>query len=192
MSKNVKIALAVLGGLLVLCVCAVVVGGMYMSRVVNTAVKSDPAAAQATARSIADFTLPARYTSGTSSAFAMDLLGFKVAGFTARSGEAIMLISVPKQNSAAQNEQIMKQLRSQTLGKMSDQFNFETTDRKPVTVRGQAAEMIISEGSTQAGNAVRQAMISFMGKNGPAILTIVGPADGWDDAEVAGFVASVR
>lgn len=189
MSRTLKIVLGVIGGLLVLCLCALVVGGVFLGKTIASAVKSDPVAARAEAASIADFSMPAGYGS---KGFSFSLSSYKIAAFTSEQGGMLMLMSLPAGTSQAENEQMVQQIGSSLGSSVGQGSAFTETGRREITVRGQPAEVVLSEGTSKNGERTREEFVTFVGKNGPAVLVLIAPVSQWDGAEVDRLVASIH
>ena len=82
-------------------------------------------------------------------------------------------------------------MRAGVLRSMSQKPNMQTIDRQPVTVRGQPTEMVITEHPSQ-GYPLRTAVVVFEGISGPAMVTISGSVEEWNQDEIGSFGASMR
>jgi hypothetical protein len=195
MSRNTKIILAIVGGLLVLCLCAGVaafgISAWTASKVVNFAeqnIVSKPEEINASAADIADFDLPQGFTPD----YGMSLMGIAMVGYTANN-QHIMLMQFPAgmDLSAEEMEKQLKQaMQNQQYGNFSGALN--VIEQKPVTIRGKETTLTIAEGKEGSGEGFRQASAPFQGKSGTAFLVIAGDIDGWDQAMVEKFIASIR
>jgi hypothetical protein len=186
--KTIIIILAVVG---VLCLCAVIVGIIAIGQVgnlISRTVSLDPTKASETARSITDYTLPKGYKES----FSMSLMGMAMAGFSSQDESTyIWLFQAPASANLNQDqmEQQMKQLGSQQTGQS---YNLQKIGTQPATIRGQSTELSIYEGTSNKGTDVREVIGVFEGKNGPAILMVVGPKNSWDEAAINSFISSMR
>ena len=61
-----------------------------------------------------------------------------------------------------------------------------------MTLRGEEVEVTTYEGTDESGVVIRQLITSFPGKDGTAMLMIMGPAEGWDQAAIDDFIKSIR
>ena len=77
-------------------------------------------------------------------------------------------------------------------GAYDPQTRMSIIETGPVTVRGQDATLVISEGVTSEGESYRQEAAAFQGQGGPALVVISGPVESWDQALVDAFLASIR
>jgi hypothetical protein len=62
-----------------------------------------------------------------------------------------------------------------------------------MTIRGEQVEVVIYEGRSEGSDFVmRQLVTAFPGKDGTAMLMIMGPADGWDQDMIDEFIESIH
>lgn len=186
--KTLIIILAVVGGL---CLCAVVAGVVLFAqagRMVNQAVSSDPAKAAEAARAITDYELPPGY----SDSFSLDLFGVKMVGFTGKDADSfIMLFQFPP-NAGLSQDQMEQQMRQMYQNQTGQNLNMEKVGTQKVTIRGQATELSIFEGTGENGVRIRQLLGVFEGKGGMAFLMVTGRVNTWDQAAVDSFIRSMR
>jgi hypothetical protein len=62
---------------------------------------------------------------------------------------------------------------------------------KKMTIRGEETDVVIYEGTDQNGNSMRQLITSFPGKDGAAMLMIMGDAENWDQQMADDFIESI-
>jgi hypothetical protein len=191
MSRNAKIAVAIVGGIVLLCICmltgAFLIGGTVM-RQVGQSISVDADDLQARSAEIVDFSgLPQDFKPE----FGMSLMGITSVGYSADSSATfIMLMQFSPElemNSAAM-EQAITQAFSQQTGATGQ--TMELVEEIPVTIRGQATTLRIFEGES-SGENLRQATAAFEGKGGPAILMIGAPVVQWDQALVDQIIAAM-
>jgi hypothetical protein len=60
------------------------------------------------------------------------------------------------------------------------------------TIRGEETQVAIYEGTDTNGIVLRQVITSFPGKDGTAMLMIMGPAELWDQDMIDAFIESIR
>ncbi len=191
MSKNTKITLGVVAGLLVLCLGACLVGAVGLalfSRNVASGVKSNPASAGTTASEIADFTPPAGFTPDTS----LDMMGMKMVTYNGPGKDSvIILIQMPVKGNLSQST--MEQMQSAMEGRLGRRLgDVKTIEQRELTVRGQPANLILQEGTNSDGETYRQLLVAFQGKKGLAMLSVIGPAAAWDQAAYDQMIESIR
>lgn len=196
MSKNTKIILGIVAGLVVLCGIACVVLalsfgliGRQVAKQVSSGVSEDPQKVQAAAQQIADFDLPAGFTPQTS----LDLLGFKMVAYTA-SSEKNYLILMQMPTTMEINETTIQQFEQQMEKQSGRQINnLHTVDSRQLTIRGKPAQEITQEGSDDSGATIRQMMVIFEGKGGnTAMLVAGGPADQFKQSDFDTMVQSIK
>lgn len=196
MSRNTKIILGVIVGLVLLCACVSVVS-IYIfvnsaGEIIEQAVSfsEDPAEIAQTAREIVDYDLPPGYTEQ----MGMNLMGFKIVGFgpEGRTNQMIMLMEFPKFTNLSQEEmeQQMQQSLQQQTGRRS--MDLEVVGTTTATIRDQTVEFTIREGTDEQGNRMRQVSGVFEGKNGLVLLMAMGNAQTWDQQAIDDFIGSLR
>jgi hypothetical protein len=65
-------------------------------------------------------------------------------------------------------------------------------ENRPVIVRGQDVNLVISDGVNHEGKSYRQAAVAFQGKGGPALLILSESLDLWSDETVDAVLASLQ
>ncbi len=196
MSRNMKIVLAVVGGLLLLGCLAALAMGALGARFFGQAM--DPAKAREIALEVTDYELPSGYR---------EMMGFSIMGakmaliapegmVTATGGGMpdnllIMLMQAPAAAADAAD------MREQMLQNMGSRFGMGGSDMKQVgtqaaVIRGQSVTLDVSEGATGDGTEVRMLSGVFEGKGGPSLVAIVAPIAAWDQTAVDAFLASMR
>jgi hypothetical protein len=192
MSRNTKIALAVVGGLVGVCCLGLVIvvfaAPALLTSVFGGAVSSSPEEAAATAHEIVDYELPPGYQEEA----AMDILTTKFAVITNDSNDmTLMLMQLP---STMTNEEDLRRQIQQSWSQQSGQSgaNMELVEEQPITVRDQSTTLTIMEGTDTNGNTVRQAITSFAGENGTVVFMAAGNTGSWDQDAVDQFIESIR
>jgi hypothetical protein len=61
-----------------------------------------------------------------------------------------------------------------------------------MTIRGEEVEVVTYEGADESGNTMRQVITTFPGKNGTAMLMIMGDPQNWDKEEIDTFIESIH
>ncbi len=178
----------IVGGALVLilgCALTFAIGrGIWQS--VSKHIIQTPAQVEAVAQSIADFDLPAGYSTD----YAVEFLGFSLAAYKPGDGHShIMLLQAPSGLHIDQSE-LEQQLG--TGQQHDDQLRLTVVSQEHRTVRGQEASLVISEGISSDGTPIRQYNMVFEGKQGTSLLAITEPLARWDPAIVETFIASIH
>jgi hypothetical protein len=192
MSRNTKIALAVVGGLIGVCCLGLLVvflvAPAVLTSVFGDVVSSSPEEAAATGREIAEYTLPAGYQEET----AMNLLNIKMVMISNESNDmGLVLMQFP--SSYGSEEQMREQIQ-QSWGQQTGQSgtNVELIEERPITIRDQSTTLDIYEGTDNNGNTVRQEFTSFTGTNGIVMFMAVGDPNSFDQESVDQFLESIR
>jgi hypothetical protein len=196
MSRNTKIILAVVAGLLVLCcacsVLALVVGPVLFFRAGNSNFVSSEDAPAAAAQ-IADFTLPAGfYPSGGMHTFGMSLVAYEHSDGQSH----LFLFQMPswvQGNAEAMRRQMEQQMQRSATTYGNDRLsNLRAVETVQVTVRGEPATFTMMEGTNSDGTPFRMMSGMFQGRNGLVFLTIARPAGSWNQGEIDAFLASIQ
>jgi hypothetical protein len=192
MNNTLKVILGVLVGAVLTCVVLGVLGLTLLNvttRSVLRDVQAQPGEAAAIAQEIADFTLPDGYTSAVATQFAH----FEVVGYDGPDGHShIYLLQMPPAWSVDEAE-LVRQLQSATESEGNDYGpDMQVIDQLPVTIRGQATTLIVSEGTNGAGELIRSANAAFQGKDGQALVSFSGTTAAWDTAMIDAFIASMK
>jgi hypothetical protein len=195
MNQTTKIILALTVGLTACCCAALafvsIAGPLLVGSALGRSFTEDQAQAAAVGAKIADYTLP----SGYNEAFAMDVFGTRMVGiapasFNMNDGNPTMLIVMMQFSSVWADEEMMRQQIMETTGQGGAQLTVIETEIR--TVRGQEVEFTISEGHTAEGIPSRQMTGLFEGKGGPAMLTIIGIPEMWNQETADAFIDSLR
>lgn len=184
-----------LGAAALFCLCAVVVAGylfVQMGRQLQQGVKTDPEGASEAAHAIADYELPPGYQERMSMNFlvySFVMIGPESLGTT--TGPLIMLAQFdPMGTSQEQMEQQIRQSFEQQAGRRG--MNMELLKVEKMTIRGEEVELTTYEGTDESGDVIRQLITTFPGKDGTAMLMVIGPAEGWDQDVIDDFVRSIH
>ncbi len=190
MSRETKIILAVVIGLVVICAC--IGGGVVLmlargGQILSNATSTQPQDVSAVAGKIADYTLPAGYKE----AMSMSLLGVSMAGFSSDDDQTfIFLFQVPK--GTISPDQFRQQVEQMAQNQLGSDYTLQPAGTQQATIRGQSVELQMYIGTRSSGESIRQMMGAFEGKGGPAWLMVFGPANAWDQAAVDAFIASLK
>ena len=135
---------------------------------------------------IADFDLPAGYTAD----FSTSMLGYTVAAYKGPNDPShLYLIQSEKESDGDELANMLAQLAP---GSNDPNTRMTVIEKRPVTLRGQDATLIISEGVNSENVPYRQITAAFEGKGGPALLMFSETVDTWDQAAVDEFLSSIR
>jgi hypothetical protein len=192
-SNNNKWIWIGLGAAVLLCCCAVIVAGLVFRQVgkkVQEGVKTDPASASKAAHEIVDYTLP----DGYQEQMTMDILFYSfviIAPESSASGEPLIMLA--QFQAGADDKQMEEQIR-QSFEQQSGRrgMTMELKEIKKMMIRGEERQVAIYEGTDQSGVSMRQLIATFPGKNGTAMLMIMGSPLGWDDDEINQFIESIH
>jgi len=187
-----------LGAAGLFCLCAVAVAVFMFYRVgkqVADSTKIDPAAASKAAHEIVDsYELPAGYQEQ----MAMNILFYTfvmIAPEQAGSGDGrpFIMLAQFETGSGVSQEQMEQQLRQSLEQQAGNRgMDMHLVEVKKMTIRGNESDVAIYEGADQSGNAIRELITSFPGKNGTAMLMIMGDAQEWDQTVIDDFIKSIR
>ena len=186
-----------LGGAALFCLCAVAVAVFVFYRVgkqVTDGINSDPESAAKAAHEIVDsYVLPEGYQER----MAMDILFYSFVMIgpdnDVYTGKPIIMLAQFESGSGVSQEQMEQQLRQsfeQQAGNRGTDLHL--VEVKKMTIRGDETDVAVYEGTDQAGDVVRQLITSFPGKNGTAMLMIMGNAQDWDQTVIDDFIRSIR
>lgn len=199
MSRNNKIILGVAAGVLVACLCLAVGGLFAFSQVAgivgNMMTSNDPAAASAAGQSMLDYTLPAGYSEQAS--FDIAFMKMVMAGEGAlESGSlrpVIFIVEIGPEANLDEDE-LLRQMQLGLRRSFSWQnLDLQLVDQRTMTLKGREVSLLYYEGADGEGNRFKQITSGlFPGKNGLIMLWMLGPEQGWDQAEIDAFLQSIR
>ena len=195
MSRNMKIILGIIGGIVVCCSLSVIVGIIFLPRMAsNFAEESfieDPEMAAEVGQDIVNYELPSGYTEeGGMSFFGINMI------FAAAPGVGdgvIMLMSFPEAlaGDEAEMQSQMEQTFRRQMGRQDMHLVYKGTE--DVVINGETSALSIYEGTDEQGVDVRQMTGIFQTKNGaPGMLMIFGGLDNWDEQGFDDFLASME
>jgi len=192
-NKNTKWIWLGLGGAALFCLCAVAVAFFMFYRVgqqVKEGVKTDPESASKAAHEIVDYDLPTGYQERMS----MDILIYSFVMIGPESSNLDQPLIMLAQFQAGVDQKQMEQQLRQSFEQQSGSrgMNMKLVEVKKMTIRGEETEVAIYEGSDENGNSFRQLITAFPGKDGTAMLIIMGDAQGWDQSIIDDFIESIR
>lgn len=192
MSRNTKIVVGIIAGILGLCCLMAIVAALVLPRMFENFAQNvdDPAAAADVAESIVDYELP----SGYQEQGAMNFLGFRMAFIVGPDERSMIMLAEFPASLAGNEEQMQQQMRDAFANQTDSQnINLEFVSSEDVTINGADATLGTYEGTDDQGNQVRQILGVFESKNGsPAMLMIFGHQDNWDEGGVSRFLESLE
>ncbi|WP_420642175.1 hypothetical protein [Candidatus Leptofilum sp.] len=192
MSRNTKIVVGIIAGILGVCCIIAIVAALFLPRVFENFAESvdDPAAAAEVANDIVDYDLPAGYDEQG----AMNFLGFRMAFITGPSEQSMIMLAEFPASLAGDEEQMQQQMRDAFANQTGNQnVNLEFVGSEEVTINGQEVTLGTYEGSDENGTSFRQILGVFEAKSGsPAMLMIMGPASNWDEGGISRFIDSLE
>jgi hypothetical protein len=198
MSRNTKIILGVVAGLIVVCLCGVAAvfgvslftAGQVVKNVSQN-MSTDPQAVNADMAKIADAQMP----SGFTGAYSMELMGMALVGYNGSDGHShIMMMQFPNSMNISTEEmqRQMDQMAGSTGNYNYGDAQMKVVDQFDVTVRGEDVTAVVSEGQSGDGKTIKQIMVPFTGKGGPAMLLYVAPSDSFDQQMIEDFLTSMQ
>ena len=192
MSRNTKIVVGIIGGILAICCIIAIIAALVLPRMFATFAESvdDPAAAADVAGSIVDYDLP----SGYNEQGAMNLFGFRMAFITGPDENSMIMLAEFPASLAGDEEQMQQQMRDAFANQTGTQnAQLEYVGSEDVTINGADATLATYEGTDGQGNNVRQLLGVFEAKSGsPGMLMIFGRQDGWDENGISRFLDSLE
>jgi hypothetical protein len=196
MSRSIKIALIVLGGIVLLCICSLAGLRLLGTQVFDRVVVDNPAESAAVAQSVLDYRLPSGYQEQMTLDFfagKMVMIASDSPGTGGGMRPIIMMMQMPIEDNLdpSQLRQQMEQGFQQAGQGQAMQFNLVKTKRE--TLRGQSVNLYTFEGVDGTGQYFRQLMTDpFEGKSGSVIVSVFGPIPSWDKRSVDYFIDSIR
>lgn len=192
MSKQTKIIIGVVAGVLVLCIAICLISGLWVNALgknITGQAAPNPEKAAQSASEIADFTP----MNGFQPVSSLSILGYNMVIYSGgdQSPDVMILMQMPGNMEINDStiQQMQKSMEQQSGRQMN---NIKTIESRDLTIREKPARMIIQEGENENGATVRQMMLAFQGKGGIAMLMYASDASAWDQAAVDQMVESVR
>jgi hypothetical protein len=105
-------------------------------------------------------------------------------------GPVFMLAQFKAGVNQEQMEEQLRQAFEQQAGNRGLSLSLVKVEDK--TIRGEETEVATYEGTDENGLVIRQVITSFPGKDGTAMLMIMGPAELWDQDAIDAFIESIR
>jgi len=186
-----------LGAAALFCGCAVLAAFLVLRQAgqkLQEGINADPASAAEAAHKIADYELPPGYQEQGG----MDILFYsfviiapEATGATTTS--PIIMLAQFSQAAGIDRKQMEQQLR-QSFEQQSGQrgADMQVVEVKTMVIRGEETEVTIFEGADANGYVMRQLITSFTGKDGTAMLMIMGSPSTWDETAIDDFIESIH
>lgn len=194
MSREMKIFLAVVGILVVICMCACLVGFLLLrsaGSMISNAVVDDPVKVAEIASGMAEYDVPSGYKQ-----VGMDFFGVYQAIFVAvenNSERPIFMLARFNAMGAISQEEFENQMKEVMQQQYSSAgVQWKVVGSVPATIRGQEVTLTQSEGTNESGKTVRNLLGMFDGKDGAVLLMIMGSVDSWDQEAIDQFISSIR
>ena len=188
-----------LGAAALFCLCAGTIALFVFYRVgvgFKDSVKNDPQSARTAAHAIADYELPAGYQEQVS----MDFFVYSMVMITPFSSAAdsssgldqpiIMLAQFKSMANPQQTQDQIRRSADQQFGRRG--LTMKVVEVKRMTIRGQETDVTILEGTDSTGQTLRQLVTVFPGKDGTAMLMIMGAAETWNQQKIDQFLKSIH
>ena len=186
-----------LGAAALFCLCAVAVAAflfMRMGQQFREGMKTDPQGASEAAHAIADYELPEGYQEQVAMdffAYSMVMIGPESTSSSASAAKPMILLA---QFQIATNRQQMEEQMRRSFEQQSGRrgLTMKVVEVKKMTIRGEEVEVTTLEGADDSGFVMRQLVTTFPGKDGTAMLMIMGSAQTWDKEEIDQFIESIH
>lgn len=202
MSKGTKIALAIIGGLVVLCVVAVVAAIVILNvmgpRLAENMLIEDPTDVAEAADEIAEYDLPPGYEEK----MVMNIFVGKILAIgpedqsSGLSQPVIMIMQISSLATGGEaNRESFKQQMQQSMERQASQsqMSLELVDQQEVEISGQDVNLLIYEGGDEDGNQIRQVISDlFEVKDAQVMLMIMGQTAGWPEDDINAFIESIH
>jgi hypothetical protein len=192
MSRNTKIVVGIIAGILGICCLIAIVAAVVLPRMFANFAEGvdDPAAAAEVAESIVDYDLP----SGYEEQGAMNLFGFRMAFISAQDENSMIMLAEFPAALAGEEEQMQQQMQDAFANQSGSQnVSLEFVGSEDVTINGADATLATYEGTDDQGNRLRQIIGVFQTKNGnPGMLMIFGIRTNWDEGGISRFLNSLE
>lgn len=152
----------------------------------NTTLNTEASNIKDHAALIADFELPANYHPEFSVRFQeYTLVSFKTEDPRCH----LYLIQSENQSDA---EKLAELLEDLAPGDYDTNARMEILTTQNMMVRDQEGLLVISTGTSSEGTRYQQAMLSFQGNSGPALLIFSEPDSRWDQEKVEALLTSIH
>lgn len=185
-----------LGAATLFCLCAVgaaVLVFMRLGQQVREGMKTEPEDAAVAAHAIADYDLPEGYQERMAMDvmfYTMVFIGPDTSNSTFEDKPVIMLAQFGAMGDPEQMQEQIRRSMEQQSGRRG--MTMTLVEVQNMTIRGEEVEVFIYEGTDSRNFTMRQLVTTFPGKDGTAMLMIMGDALSWDQDEIDTFIKSIR
>jgi len=169
-----------------LCLVLCVVSFFLLKDKFGDMFKLDPQQTRELATQIADYELP----SGYKELFGMTTMGLITATFTNADNSVTLMLFQTEQGSLPDVGTYLNSSGNNSSG--TEKITWEQVGTRAATIRGEKTNLTVYAGTTDTGKKSNAWTGKFTGKGGKAMLLILGPAAGWNEAELDAFVKSLR
>jgi len=200
MSKNTKVILGIIAGVIALCICICVGGWLALKAsgkvLQETMVQDTPEEAAAAAKEIIDYELP----SGYQEEMAMNMGFMQMVTITdsqstdTENARPVIMIASMSSDIEADEEELRLQIQL-SMEKSSNRqgYDMELVGEQEVTIKGEQVNLMTYEGVDEKGNSMKQIVSGlFDGKNSQVMLFIMGQDSNWNQEEIDAFIASIK
>lgn len=192
MSRNTKIVVGIIAGILGVCCIIAIIAALVLPRMFENVADGfdNPEEAAEVGGSIVDYDLPAGYDEQG----AMNLFGFRMAFITGPDENSMIMLAEFPAALAGDEAQMQQQMRDAFANQTGTQnMQLEYVGSEDITINGADATLATYEGTDSQGNNVRQLLGVFEAKSGsPGMLMIFGNQDNWDEDGISRFLDSLE
>jgi len=184
-----------LAAAMVFCLCACAAAFFVFFKVgerVQEGFSTDHESVVETAHQIADYELPRGYTEQTSFDFFFYTFVMITPDTNGSLGEPVIMLAQFTTNATNQEQMTEEIRRSFEQQSGNPNVRLELKEIKKMTIRGEETEVAIYEGVDASGTSMRQLITTFPGKDGTAMLIIMGSPQYWNDQTVNDFIESIH
>lgn len=193
MNDNTKRLLIILGIAAIFCLVAVgaAIGGAgLVANYFKNSIVTEREKVQEMANTFVTYELPAGYSEQTG----IDLMIYRmvVIGPEGAVGSKPVIVLVQFEAQGMSVDEMAEQVREafeQQVG--SAGTDLEVVESRAITIDGTETTLTVSEGTDPGGDTIRQWLTAFPGKVGYVLVMVQGEVDGWDDAALDAFLASL-
>lgn len=191
-NRNIWIGVGI-AAFVCICACGVAILALNVfSKQIGQQIEnsSDPAQVEAVRSKIASYDLPAGY----SEQMALDLGMYRMLALIPSNPAKPMIMLMGYNQSLGTNDQQMQEQMQRSFEQQvgTPGMTWKTVEERTITIRDQEVIMVVREGQTQDGSAMRQMMVAFEGEHGTALVMAQGIASAWDQDLLDEFLASIK
>jgi len=194
-NKNTKRIWIGLGAAALFFLCSVAVAVLVFYEIgerVPNRTATNPEIVSKVAHDIAEYQLPQGYREHMAIEFkSYSLVMFEPFTFTTYGNPVMALAQFSSTTTDQQNMEDQIRTSFEQQAGMSG-IDMQQVNVKKTTLRNEEVEVITYEGVDEKGKNIRQLIASFPGKDGTAMLMIMGDIEFWDQYIVDRFMSSIR